>query len=86
MASAPSSLPIGTTERLSVLRLFAAGYDTSDIAKFYGISEAQAHEQLSRERSAALGLPDPYPKNSLPAVREAHRWPSGRVAYAGREY
>lgn len=70
---------------ISALQLFRLGRDTATIATILQISEAQALEQLSRERSAALGLPDPYSTNSFPAMREVHSAPSGRVAYAGRE-
>jgi hypothetical protein len=70
---------------LSALQLFRLGRDTATIANILRISEAQALEQLSRERSAALGRPDPYSTNLVPVVREVPLSRSGRVAYAGRE-
>jgi len=69
----------------SALELFRAGFDTFDIKVRFNITEAEAHKLVSSSLSAALGRSNPYSTNSLPAVREAHRWPSGRVAYAGRE-
>lgn len=86
-----SSLPPGVRRiptalnGLTALELFRAGFDTVDIAAHFQITEAEALLKVSSQRSAFLGRSNPYPKNSLPAVREAHRWPSGRVAYAGRE-
>jgi hypothetical protein len=63
----------------TALDLFRNGADTVQIALYFRITEARALEQLSRERSAALGIPDPYKSHSPGQVA----WPSGRVAYAG---
>lgn len=64
---------------VTALDLFRNGSDTVDIALYFRITEAQALEQLSRERSSRLGIPDPYKSHSPGQVA----WPSGRVAYAG---
>lgn len=69
---------------LTALQLFRGGLDTNQIAATLRISEADALEALTLQRSASLGLPDPY-ELSFPAMREAHRGRFGRVAYAGRE-
>lgn len=61
----------------TALELFRAGYDTSEIAKYFGITEDLALARVSQARSADLGLPSPYPSKSTP-------WPAGQVAYAGR--
>lgn len=58
--------------------------DTDQIAAVLRISEADALEALTLQRSADLGIPDPY-EHSFPATREVHRGRYGRVAYAGRE-
>lgn len=42
------------------LRLFHVGFDTFEIAYLLGIPESQALEQVSSQRSAMLGLSDPY--------------------------
>lgn len=60
--------------------LFLSGYDTAEIASYFRITEANALEQVSSQRSAALGIPDPYKSHSPGQVA----WPSGRIAYAGR--
>ena len=57
--------------------LFKRGYDTVEIAKYFGISEAAALKSLTTERSAALNKPVNFENTSTP-------WPSGQVAYAGR--
>jgi len=57
--------------------LFKRGYDTVEIAKYFGISEAAALKSLTTERSAARNLPTAYPSKTA-------SWPSGQVAYAGR--
>lgn len=59
------------------LSLFRRGYDTAEIAKYFGISEASAHKTLTLQRSVALGKSNPYPVRSDP-------WPKAQVAYAGR--
>lgn len=78
---------MGTPHRspLSALQLFRLGRDTATIASILQISEAEALQQVSSQRSAALGQPDPYTSNSLPAVREANQGRQALVAYAGRE-
>lgn len=76
---------MGTPHRqpLSALQLFRLGRDTATIASILQISEAMALKQVSSQRSAALGQPDPY--NSYPAEREANQGRQALVAYAGRE-
>ena len=64
----------------TALELFRSGYGTDEIASYLRITEAQALERVCSERSASLGIPDPY-KSHSPHVAS---WPSGRVAYAGR--
>lgn len=59
------------------LSLFRLGYDTAEIATYFGISEASALETLTLQRSEALDKPNPYHSHSTP-------WPAGQVAYAGR--
>lgn len=44
----------------STLNLFRRGFDTMQIAAIRGISEAQAHEDLTVERCIEKGLPVPY--------------------------
>lgn len=75
---------MGTPHRqpLSALQLFRLGRDTATIASILQISEVEALQQVSSQRSAALGQPDPY--NSYPAVREANPGRQALVAYAGR--
>lgn len=70
--------------KFSALTLFRNGHDTAAIASILQISEAQALQQLSRERSAHLGRPDPYSINSRPAVAGSAPRQTRRVAYAGR--
>ncbi len=62
---------------LTALHLFRAGRDTADIANILRISEAEALKQVSSQRSAQLGLDDPY--TGIPS------WPKGRVPYAGKQ-
>lgn len=57
--------------------LFKRGYDTVEIAKYFGISEAAALKSLTIQRSAARNLPTAYPSKTA-------SWPSGQVAYSGR--
>lgn len=45
---------------LSAYQLFKFGHDTLSIASILGITEAEALEQVSSQRSALLGLPDPH--------------------------
>ena len=45
---------------VSALQLFRDGFDTIAISDFLRITEAEALKQLSRERSAELGVSDPY--------------------------
>lgn len=59
------------------LSLFRRGYDTAEIAKYFGISEASAHKTLTLQRSVALGKSNPYPVVSKP-------WPQPIMACAGR--
>jgi len=59
------------------LTLFRNGHDTAAIAKILKITEPQALKQVSSQRSAALGLSDPYPVPTTP-------WPQGQIAYQGR--
>ncbi len=66
-----------TINKTTPLSLFRRGFDTSDIAAYFGISEASAHKALTLQRSKDLDKPNPYEKKSTP-------WPAGQVAYAGR--
>jgi hypothetical protein len=50
---------------LSALHLFDNGLNTLDIAAVLGITEAQALEELTRQRSNRLRRPVPY--SDLPA-------------------
>jgi len=65
----------------TALDLSRNGYDTVQIAAYFRITEAQALKQVTSQRSAMLGLPNPYKFNT--PTKEA--WPSGRLAYAGRD-
>lgn len=67
------------TKPLTALDYFRAGHDTMSIKSILKITEAEALEQLSRERSALLGRPDPYR-----SVSPSARGPSGLIAYAGQ--
>ena len=58
------ALPVGTTEVLTPRKLFALGYDSADNARHFHIREAEALKILTVDRSAALGLPDPYPRQN----------------------
>lgn len=71
------------TKPLTALDYFRAGKNTADIARFLRISEAEALEQVSSQRSAALHLPSPYHPKPKPK-RKPIGWPAGRVAYAGQ--
>lgn len=73
---------MATKHPLTALQLFRFGHDTLAIANILNTTEAMALEQLSRERSAVLGRPDPY---NHPIEPPLVPWPSGRVAYAGRQ-
>lgn len=53
--------------------LFKRGYDTVEIAKYFGISEAAALKSLTIQRSETLRRGDPYKHKST-------SWPVGRVA------
>lgn len=64
----------------TALELFRAGHDTIEIKNILRITESEALAQVSSQRAASLGIPDPY-KSHSPRVAS---WPSGRVAYAGR--
>lgn len=64
---------------LTAYELFRAGHDTMSIKTILRITEAEALEQVSSQRCASLGIPDPYKSHSPGQVA----WPSGRVAYAG---
>ncbi|MGX5719894.1 hypothetical protein [Shinella zoogloeoides] len=66
---------------LSALDLFRAGNDTMQIAARLSISEEEALEQVSSQRSASLRLPSPYP---IHPDAKPTGWPKGKVAYAGR--
>lgn len=44
----------------SALDLWGVGNDTAEIARILKITEAKALEQVSKQRSAKLGLPIPY--------------------------
>lgn len=68
---------------LTALQLFRGGLDTDDIRRILKISEAEALQQLTRQRGALLGLPDPY-SNSRPASAGSAPRQTRRVAYAGR--
>lgn len=57
--------------------LFKRGFDTAEIAKYFGISEAAALKSLTIQRSAARNLPTAYPSKTT-------SWPDGQVAYSGR--
>lgn len=59
------------------LSLFRRGYDTAEIASYFGISEASAHKTLTLQRSESLDKPNPYPVISKP-------WPQPSMAYAGQ--
>ena len=59
---------------LSVLTLFRSGLDTTDIANHLHITEAEALEQLSRERSALLGRGSPYVQPEKPVSAPLHRY------------
>ena len=63
---------------LKALDLFRIGHDTVAIAAILEISEAEALEQVSSQRSAKLRRADPYPSHKVP-------WPSGRFAFQGRQ-
>ncbi len=69
---------------ISALELFRAGNDTMQIAARLSISEEEALEQVSSQRSAALRLrlPSPYP---IRPDAKPTGWPKGKVAYAGRQ-
>ena len=58
----------------------AGGLDTADIARILKITEASALEQITRQRSAKLGLSDPYERQSVPVGERA----SAKVPFAGR--
>lgn len=60
--------------------LFRAGRDTADIAYLLNITEAEALEQVSKQRSAKLVLSDPYERQSVPVGERA----SAKVPFAGR--
>lgn len=60
--------------------LFRAGRDTADIAYLLNITEAEALEQVSKQRSAKLGLSDPYERQSAPVGDRA----SAKVPFAGK--
>lgn len=62
---------------LTAYDYFKIGHDTVTIAHIMKITEAEALYQLSRARSAALGLQDPY---STPS----RQMPRQLVSYAGR--
>ena len=68
---------------LTALELFRAGYCTAAISNILKISEAEALEQVSSQRSAALHLPSPYHPKPKPK-RKPIGWPAGRVSYAGQ--
>lgn len=59
----------------TALDYFRAGRDTADIAIILGLTEAEALKAVNLQRSAALGLSDPYQQ---PEPRPASRFP-----YAG---
>lgn len=40
--------------------MFRGGMDTSEIARFLWISEAEVHRRVTIARCARLGLPSPY--------------------------
>ncbi len=44
----------------SCLELFRLGWDTTRIAEYWRIDEAEAHRRVNIERSASKGLPSPY--------------------------
>lgn len=67
----------GYRQPLQALQLFRVGHDTAAIAEILGITEAEALEQVSSQRSALLRRADPYPSHKV-------SWPSGRVSYQGR--
>jgi hypothetical protein len=56
----------------TALQLFRSGNDTLVIARVLQITEAEALEQLSKERSAVLHRGDPY---------MSHRFPGGDPNY-----
>lgn len=66
-----------TKVKPTALSLFRLGYDTAEIATYFGISEASALETLTLQRSEALDKPNPYTVRS-------DSWPKAQVAYAGR--
>lgn len=45
---------------LTAHQLFKIGHGTDSISSILGITEAEALEQVSSQRSAMLGLPDPH--------------------------
>lgn len=56
----------------SALDLWRIGNDTADIARILKITEAKALEQVSKQRSAMLGLPFPYaPKADVGSAKPA---------------
>lgn len=58
---------------MTALELFRAGKDTLAIARILKITEAEALEQLSRQRSADLGLKHPY-RHHEPNLSVRLRW------------
>ena len=48
------------TNRSSHLEIFRAGYDAFQVKTIKRISEPMALKLITLERSAALGLPNPY--------------------------
>lgn len=62
----------------SAFDLWRIGNDTADIARILKITEAKALEQVSKQRSAMLGLPIPYvPKADVGSSKPA-RPPVGK--------
>lgn len=62
---------------LTAYDYFKFGHDTAAISSVTKITEDEALKQLSRERSAMLGIPDPYQE----PVRNV---PRHLVSFAGR--
>lgn len=62
-------------EPMTALQLFRHGHDTASIASILKVFEQEALQQVSSQRSALLGLCDPY-------QRQEPR-PASRIPYAG---